>query len=45
LRARPPAGEQLGWVRAEYDDEAGGRWRELDVRQLVQHEQFLNPGQ
>src|SRR6185503_8271307 len=45
LRVRPPAGEQPGWVRAEYDDEAGGRWRELDVRNLVQHEQFLNPGQ
>ena len=45
LRLRPPAAEQPGWVRAEYDDEAGGRWRELDVRQLVQHEQFLNPGQ
>lgn len=45
LRVRPPSGEQPGWVRAEYDDEAGGRWRELDVRQLVQHEQFLNPGQ
>jgi len=45
LRARVPAGEQPGWLRAEYDDEAGGRWRELDVRQLVQHEQFLSPGQ
>lgn len=45
LRARAPSAEQPGWVRAEYDDEAGGHWRELDVRQLVQHEQFLNPGQ
>jgi twitching motility protein PilI len=43
LRARPTAPE--GWLRAEYDDEAGGRWRELDARQLVQHEQFLTPGQ
>jgi twitching motility protein PilI len=45
LRMRPAAGERAGWVRAEYDDESGGRWRELDVRQLVQHEQFLSPGQ
>jgi twitching motility protein PilI len=45
LTVRAQAAERLGWVRAEYDDEAGGRWRELDVRQLVQHEQFLNPGQ
>ena len=45
LQARAAAGEQPGWVRAEYNDESGGRWRELDVRQLVQHEQFLNPGQ
>ena len=44
LQARPLA-EQPGWVRAEYNDESGGRWREIDVRQLVQHEQFLNPGQ
>jgi twitching motility protein PilI len=44
LQARP-MGEQPGWVRAEYNDESGGRWREIDVRQLVQHEQFLNPGQ
>ena len=43
--ARGPRRRQPGWVRAEYEDEAGGHWRELDVRQLVQHEQFLNPGQ
>jgi twitching motility protein PilI len=45
LRVRPPAGEQPAWVRAQYDDESSGRWREIDVRQLVQHEQFLSPGQ
>ena len=44
LQARAMA-EQPGWVRAEYNDESGSRWREIDVRQLVQHEQFLNPGQ
>jgi twitching motility protein PilI len=43
LRARPLEG-QAGWVRAQYDDADGTSWKELDVRQLVQHEQFLNPG-
>lgn len=43
LRARPMEG-QAEWVRAQYDDADGTAWRELDVRQLVQHEQFLNPG-
>ena len=43
LRARPMEG-QAAWVRAQYDDADGTAWRELDVRQLVQHEQFLNPG-
>jgi twitching motility protein PilI len=43
LRARPMAG-QTAWVRAQYDDADGTAWTELDVRQLVQHEQFLNPG-
>jgi twitching motility protein PilI len=43
LHARPMQG-QAAWVRAQYDDADGTAWRELDVRQLVQHEQFLNPG-
>lgn len=33
------------WERAQYEDNDGTKWRELDVRQLVQHEQFLSPGQ
>jgi twitching motility protein PilI len=43
LRARQMEG-QAAWVRAQYDDADGAAWKELDVRQLVQHEQFLNPG-
>lgn len=43
LRARQLEG-QAAWVRAQYDDADGTAWKELDVRQLVQHEQFLNPG-
>ena len=45
LQARAAAGEQAAWIRAEYSDESGGHWREIDVRQLVQHEKFLSPGQ
>ena len=37
--------EQAPWVRAQYEDNDGTKWRELDVRQLVQHEQFLSPSQ
>jgi twitching motility protein PilI len=33
------------WLRAEYDDEAGGRWRELDVAELVRHADFLSVAQ
>ena len=43
LHARPMEG-QAAWVRAQYNDAGGGAWKELDVAQLVQHEQFLNPG-
>ena len=33
------------WLRAEYDDEAGGRWKELDVAELVRHADFLSVAQ
>jgi len=42
LRAREPAGERPAWLRAEYQDENGSRWSELDVGALVRHEQFLS---
>lgn len=32
------------WVKAEYDDEQGARWRELDVAHLVQDAEFLGVG-
>jgi len=35
---------QAVWVRAEYQDEEGKAWLELDLGQLVQHEEFLNVG-
>jgi hypothetical protein len=31
-------------VRAEYEDEAGGRWSELDVAELVRDADFLAVG-
>ena len=42
LRAREPGGQRPAWLRAEYEDENGGRWSELDVGALVRDEQFLS---
>jgi twitching motility protein PilI len=44
LRVREAVAGHAAWLRAEYDDEAGGQWKELDVGQLVQHEHFLSVG-
>jgi twitching motility protein PilI len=35
---------QTTWVRAQYEDEDGKIWRELDLGALVQQEEFLNVG-
>jgi len=35
-------GEVPPWVAAEYRDEAGQRWRELNMQALTGHAQFLN---
>jgi twitching motility protein PilI len=35
---------QTAWVRAQYEDEDGKIWRELDLGALVQQEEFLNVG-
>ncbi len=43
-RAGGPKHTQAPWVRAEYDDDAGARWRELDVARLVQDPEFLSVG-
>lgn len=44
LRAREPAAGHAAWLRAEYDDEAGGQWKELDVAELVRDADFLAVG-
>jgi len=37
-------GEAPPWVAAEYHDETGQRWQELDMQVLTGHGQFLNVG-
>ena len=42
LQARALAAEKPVWLRAEYNDDAGRRWRELDVAALVRDPDFLS---
>src|SRR5690606_17303529 len=43
LRASPaPAGAP--WTAAEFGDDRGGRWKQLDMRRLVTHLDFLQVG-
>lgn len=44
LSERPRTEPRAPWLRAEYDDVAGGAWRELDLPQLVQDPEFLSVG-
>jgi twitching motility protein PilI len=44
LRLRAAADHRPAWVRAEYEDEAGARWSELDVAELVRDAEFLAVG-
>lgn len=44
LREIAPAPARRPWVRSEYEDEAGGRWSELDVGELVRDAEFLAVG-
>ncbi len=44
LQARPAETGRPAWIRAEYHDEAGARWSELDVAELVRHPEFLAVG-
>jgi twitching motility protein PilI len=37
-------GARAPWVRAEFTDQQGAAWKELDVPQLVQHPEFLGVG-
>ncbi|HUW51722.1 MAG TPA: chemotaxis protein CheW [Sulfuricella sp.] len=42
---RAAAGKEIPpWVAAEYLDETGRRWQELDMRALTGHPRFLNAG-
>src|SRR5436190_4532478 len=38
---REPAQAPAAWLRAEYEDEAGRVWKELDVAELVRDANFL----
>jgi len=44
LQPRPAEAGRAAWIRAEYDDETGARWSELDVAELVRHPEFLAVG-
>jgi twitching motility protein PilI len=44
LRALEAAPGRAAWLRAEYEDEAGIRWSELDVGALVREADFLAVG-
>lgn len=44
LRPLAPATRRAAWVRAEYGDKEGVRWKELNVAQLVQQPEFLAAG-
>jgi twitching motility protein PilI len=39
-----PVETRAAWARAQYEDKDGRTWLELDLGQLVQHEEFLNVG-
>lgn len=44
LKAIEGSGERPLWVKGEYADEEGRQWKELDVAQLVQQQEFLSVG-
>lgn len=44
LRPLAPAASRAAWVRAEYGDKEGVRWKELNVARLVQQPEFLAAG-
>ena len=41
---RQPAQAPAAWQRAEYEDESGKGWKELDVAELVRDANFLTVG-
>ena len=44
LRPLAAQAPRAPWLRAEYGDAAGARWKELNVAQLVQQPEFLAAG-
>ena len=44
LEASAGTDGRMPWIKAEYDDEHGVHWLELDVAQLVQDPAFLSVG-
>jgi twitching motility protein PilI len=44
LQAREKGAESPPWVKAEYGDAGGVRWKDLDVLALVRHPEFLAVG-
>ena len=44
LQVLPATGAGAAWLRAQYADQDGRQWKELDVAQLVQHPDFLGVG-
>lgn len=42
LRQRPSSGAHQRWVKAEYTDQDGRGWKELDMPLLVRHPDFLD---
>ena len=44
LKVRAKRGAQV-WIKAEYEDQDGKGWKELDVPQLVQQQDFLSVAQ
>ena len=44
LKAIEGSGARPPWLKGEYADEEGRRWKELDVAQLVQQQEFLSVG-
>jgi twitching motility protein PilI len=41
LKARERSAQAPAWLRGEYEDEDGRAWKELDVGELVQQQEFL----
>ena len=44
LQPQAASGPRPAWLKGEYSDAQGGRWKELDVAQLVADAEFLAVG-